>query len=156
MTPSLQVTSPFLPTNEKLTALCLSSCPLLFSTPWELPDYPLPQCTSTPSCALPGTFAPWPGLIHLATPLWAGELKALFVCTPWEILTPRLHAPTKQRKHLLTAKALTNRAFQMNPAPCGAKGGESPGEKTLNICLFSQIIENLVVPYSDLVEGLRR
>lgn len=83
-----------------------------------------------PSCALPGTFAPRPGLIHLATPLRPEELKALFVCTPWEILTPRLRSPTKQRKHLLTAKALTNSAFQMNPAPCGAEGGERPGEKS--------------------------
>ncbi|KAK2833432.1 hypothetical protein Q5P01_017321 [Channa striata] len=39
-------------------------------------------CTSPPSCGLPGTFAPQLGLIHRATPLRPGELKALFVCTP--------------------------------------------------------------------------
>ncbi|KAA8582607.1 hypothetical protein FQN60_003821 [Etheostoma spectabile] len=32
-----------------------------------------------PSRALPGTFAPRPGLIHLTTPLRPGELKALFI-----------------------------------------------------------------------------
>lgn len=42
---------------------------------------------SLPSCALHGTFAPRPGLIHTATLLRPGELKALFVCSPWEILT---------------------------------------------------------------------
>lgn len=33
----------------------------------------------------------------------------------------RPHAPTAQRSHLLTAKASTNGAFQMNPAPCVAE-----------------------------------
>lgn len=112
-------------------------------------------CTSPPSCALPGTFAPRPGLIHLATPLQPGELKALFVCTPWEILTPRLHAPTKQRKHLLTAKALTNSAFQMNPAPCGAEGGERPGQKNPKHLLVFADYRNLVVLYSDHAELTR-
>lgn len=101
---------------------------LLNFLPVTFPLCPAP-CTSPPSCALPGTFAPRPGLIHLATPLRPGELKALFVCTPWEILTPRLHTPTKQRKHLLTAKALTNSAFQMNPAQYDAEGGEHPRQK---------------------------
>lgn len=120
----------------KSPCLVLAQCPPL---PFNLPPsfyYPvtsqsalqvLPPCPFPPSCALRGTFAPWPSLIHLATPLRPGELKALFVCTPWEILTPCLHAPTKQRKHLLTAKALTNSAFQMNPVPCGVEGGECPG-----------------------------
>ncbi|KAK1877008.1 Mitochondrial distribution and morphology protein 10, partial [Dissostichus eleginoides] len=36
-------------------------------------------CSTPPSYALPGTFAPRPGLIHLATPLRPGELKALFI-----------------------------------------------------------------------------
>lgn len=110
--------------------------------PHDLPHSPLcpAPCTSPPSGALPGTFAPRPGLIHLATPLRPGELKALFVCTPWEILTPRLHAPTKQRKHLLTAKALTNSAFQMNPAPCGAGGRGAPRtEKPKTLACFCRL-----------------
>lgn len=118
--------------------------PRLFLAPVHLP----------PSGALRGTFAPWPSLIHLASPLWPGELKALFVHTPWEILTPHRRTHTKQRKHLLTAKALTNTAFQMNPAPCGAKGGDHQAKrKAQNICLFLQITENLVVLYFNHVHS---
>ncbi|KAI4821616.1 hypothetical protein KUCAC02_007214, partial [Chaenocephalus aceratus] len=43
-----------------------------------VPLAPAP-CSTPPSYALPGTFAPRPGLIHLATPLRPGELKALFI-----------------------------------------------------------------------------
>lgn len=156
MTPSLQGHYP------KVNYFCsflwppaaLSAPSTALIPPW--PPGLSPASCPPPSCALPGTFAPRPSLIHLATPLRPGELKALFVCAPWEILTPRLRAPTKQRKHLLTAKALTNSAFQMNSAPCGAEGGECPGEKSpKHLLVFSQITENLVVLYSDLVELTR-
>lgn len=85
---------------------------------------------SLPSGTLPGTFAPQPGLIHTATLLrpWGAE-GPLCMYSLGDI-NPRLNAPAKQRKHLLTAKALTNSAFQMNPDLCNAAGGEHPWQRS--------------------------
>lgn len=97
--------------NDHVT--CPIPCPLHYPTllcpPWHLCPMAQPHPSSHPSLA---RGAEGPLCMHSL-----GDIN------------PSLCGPTKQRKHLLTAKALTNSAFQMNPAPCGAKRGESPGQK---------------------------
>lgn len=92
------------------TLPCHMHFPTLQCPPWHLCPTARPHSSSHPSLAR-GAEGP--------------------LCMPsLGDINPRLHAPAKQRKHLLTAKALTNSTFQMNPAPCGAEGGECPGEKS--------------------------
>lgn len=95
---------------ELFPAFCSLCFPSLLCPPWHLCPKAWPHSSSHPSPA-------------------RGAEGPLCMCSLGDI-NPRLHAPTKQRKHLLTAKALTNSAFQMNPAPRSAEGGEDHGEKS--------------------------
>lgn len=107
------ISDPLQCSNTPVTCWTLpASCPLHFPTlpcpPWHLCPTTMPHSSSHPSPAR--------------------EAEGLLCMCSLGDINPRLYAPTKQRKHLLTAKALTNSGFQMNPAPCGAEGGERPGE----------------------------